>query len=464
MRAGIRKVIILTFGLAMTSVMASAADPPITRPSANRFAQLTNDQLIDRLTLITNDQYSVRTNIFATAGPLGPGLLMEQDAELNAMEARDELVRRGAAALPDLLKHLDDTRKTKAIISPMSGRIIYTLNLDRNARTSRVKPGTMRVNSRRAQDHGVKDNGALGRIFGGFGGATGGGSYNVAVGDLCFEAIGQIVNRSYTASGYRPSGIILVNSPVMSDDLCKAVRDEWSGFTAVQHRASLVADVETPDYPGRAQEGIKTLLRYYPAAVRAPFRERLSMPVYDSREISEFVEKQLNSADQATRKHLADEAIAARGPAFRDGLLWYLFYNQQTRPPAREILVQLFAEYTEDNPPAVNSVDLSDMGEFILAAEQFDADEIAEMIWQKFVQYSSEHGESWTGGDYVAASAARALAHKGHDAELIAFCKRRLSEIRPSGEFDYDTRFLRLLLPRLTSSLPPPPVNPYLGW
>jgi len=250
----------------------------------------------------------------------------------------------------------------------------------------------------------------------------------------------------------------------MSDDLCKAVRADWAGMTAEKHRASLIADVETPDYPGRAQEGIKTLLRYYPDAAPAAFLKRLSMPVYDGAEISDFVEKQLNPADAETRKKRADEAIAAHSPAFRDGLLWYLFYYQQTRRPAGEILVQLFGDYTEDNPPTVNSVDLWDLGDFIIAAEACDAAEISNEIWQKFAQYSKGHSETWTSSDYLAASAARALAHKGHDAELIAFCRRRLSELRPTREFDYDTRVTISLLARLISSLPPRPVSPYTGW
>jgi hypothetical protein len=449
---------------ASTFGVAHAADPSSMRPAEGRLSRLTNEQLIDQLVLTTNAQYSVRTNIIASAGPLGPGLLMEQDRALNAMEAREELVRRGAAAVPDLLKHLDDARRTKAKISPVSGGINYTAKLDQNSRTTRAKAGRLTVNSRRAMDSGVKDTWGFGRGFGDLGGAVGNGEYSVAVGDLCFEAIGRIVNRNYSASGYRPSGIILVNSPVMSDDLCKAVRKDWSGMTAEEHRASLTADVETPDYPGRAREGIRTLLRYYPDAAPAAFRKRLSMPVYDGTEIGDFVEKQLNSADPETRKRRADEAIAARGPAFRDGLLWYLFYYQYTRRPAGEILVQLFGDYTEDNPPAVNSVDVGDLGEFLLAAEQSDSAEISNEIWQNFVQYSRGHAETWTSSDHVAALAARTLAHKGHDAELIAFCKRRLSELRPSREFDYDSSVPRSLLARLVSSQPPPPVSPYTGW
>jgi hypothetical protein len=163
------------------------------------------------------------------------GLLMEQDPALNPVEAQEELVRRGVAALPNLLKHLDDRRKTKATITGMMGGISHRAAFDWNFRTATTRPAGLRPpddfhewtfhSPIAAPGNGVEDN-----------------PYSIAVGDLCFEAIGRIVNRDYEATGYRPSGIVIVNSPVLSAELCKAVRAEWTS-TARSGRSADVGAV-----------------------------------------------------------------------------------------------------------------------------------------------------------------------------------------------------------------------------
>src|SRR5205807_1865863 len=56
--------------------------------------------------------------------------------------------------------------------------------------------------------------------------------YTVKVGDVCFVAIGQIVGRHYLAVRYVPTAIILINSPVQSDEMRERLRALWSSKDA----------------------------------------------------------------------------------------------------------------------------------------------------------------------------------------------------------------------------------------
>lgn len=51
----------------------------------------------------------------------------------------------------------------------------------------------------------------------------------VTIADLCFVAIGQIVNRPYSAIRYQPSGGMIVNSPIRDTTLSHAIRNIWGG-------------------------------------------------------------------------------------------------------------------------------------------------------------------------------------------------------------------------------------------
>src|SRR5262249_36291828 len=114
-----------------------------------------------------------------------------------------ELVKQGAVAAPHLLKHLGDKRKTKIRISHsgFGGGLFIT------------------------EDEDDKK----GRNFGPRG-------VTLRVGDLCYVALGQIVNRPYYAARYQPTAIIFVNSPVRDTALRKEVQKEWGGLSPAEHK------------------------------------------------------------------------------------------------------------------------------------------------------------------------------------------------------------------------------------
>lgn len=100
--------------------------------------------------------------------------------------------------------------------------------------------------------------------------------YVLRVGDLCFAAVGQIVNRPLhpasgglrNQNGARDLRSACVNSPVHSPLLARATREDWAGLTPAAHAASLQIDARgylaaktdrTLD-PG----GLRRMLFYYP--------------------------------------------------------------------------------------------------------------------------------------------------------------------------------------------------------
>ncbi len=96
--------------------------------------------------------------------------------------------------------------------------------------------------------------------------------YTVTVGDVCFVALGQIINRPYQAARYPDQGFLVVTSPAHDAKSAEAVRAPW---TDKQYRqqllASLLTDFHTRggDERGRSDElqigAVIRLLYYFPS-------------------------------------------------------------------------------------------------------------------------------------------------------------------------------------------------------
>jgi HEAT repeat protein len=112
--------------------------------------------------------------------------------------------------------------------------------------------------------------------------------YTVKVGDVCFVAIGQIVGRQYLAVSYVPTAIILINSPVQSDEMRERLRAVWSGKEpAKKHLDSLLIDYATEGiYNGESLDGWEDgsdkqiaaamrLLYYFPQETAAMIATRM---------------------------------------------------------------------------------------------------------------------------------------------------------------------------------------------
>lgn len=217
-------------------------------------------------------------------------------------EAR-ELVRRGVAALPDLMRHLRDRRETGILVGramdwnkpryPLPpGALEFTFagfsaNYDprRRERGSRTSSPLMLMSSGGVREIEVawgEDEdpsyrpSALTRDF-----PRGPRrdlanlppmpeSYYARIGDVCFVLVGQIVNRRLNVGEYVPTMGMRVNSPVIAPSLALETRRDWSGLTAAQHRASLLADIAAAPETGwgadDADSALARLRFYYPDA------------------------------------------------------------------------------------------------------------------------------------------------------------------------------------------------------
>ena len=163
-----------------------------------------------------------------------------------------ELVRRGIAALPSLIRHLADKRPTKLVIDD---RLLMWRVFDEEY-DPRTRP------PREACDSAcIEKQFKRGRAFRG--------AYSVKIGDLCFVLIGQIVNRDLTAVRYQPTGGLVVNSPIETPSLAERIKTDWGNIDATNHEASLRADLQEPDAAWRYGSALVRLRFYYPNAYAA---------------------------------------------------------------------------------------------------------------------------------------------------------------------------------------------------
>jgi hypothetical protein len=143
-------------------------------------------------------------------------LLIEQGHGLIESPALLRLERLGPAALTSILAHLDDRRETGLVFSPEQrhGALWFERRVSGNplnGHESASLGSAMFIRSLLSPngDHGL--------------------AYRLTVGDLCFVALGQIVNRAhYAAVQYQPSGNVVITSPTSDPQLAGMLRNVWS--------------------------------------------------------------------------------------------------------------------------------------------------------------------------------------------------------------------------------------------
>lgn len=156
-----------------------------------------------------------------------------------------ELVRRGLAALPQLIHHLDDARPTKLTV----GSSFFMFRYFSDEYQPRHRPA-------RLPDGRYRPRKYLKRFFEG--------AYTVRIGDICYALIGQIVNRDLSAVRYQPTAGLVVNSPMEAPALIELVKSDWSDLDASAHKASLIADAQASTAAWIDDAALIRLRFYYP--------------------------------------------------------------------------------------------------------------------------------------------------------------------------------------------------------
>lgn len=234
----------------------AAAHAPLTPPSAQGAASATHAaneagvrRLIDALATISEEGmgYSgayAGSDFLPYADASQPGMVLLGRPAPAPSGALRSLVELGAPAVPALVACLADARPTR--LAPVQGLewTGFADEYDINRRTDAEPPA--------------------GAIASGDAGIPRTVPYQVTVGDLCFVALGQIVNRAFNAVRYQASGGMVISSPSRSPALRQLVEAGLRGFSAERHRAGLVRDFREPDGPVRREGAALRLAFYFP--------------------------------------------------------------------------------------------------------------------------------------------------------------------------------------------------------
>jgi hypothetical protein len=247
---------VATLGIACVWCSSSTGNPLATVPTA---------ELIDQLVNISSQNYAIRTNILWVGEetgkpPLPDGLLMRRAPDPKPSQAMEELIRRGASAVPELVAHLGDKRPTQLPVPKFGANsglpiMMFTCGYeyDYNRKTTQPPPGVATPESDQvffAQSQPVDPMSPQ----------------KYAVGDICFDILGKIVNRRFQSVRFQPTLNIVFNGPSVLEPVRNAATREWGGLTPEVHRQRLMADISNPDDPERAEGARELLARYYPNA------------------------------------------------------------------------------------------------------------------------------------------------------------------------------------------------------
>lgn len=245
-----------------------------------------------------------------------------------------DLIRLGVEAVPALVAHLDDDRPTRIEPQRVDG---FSEFLDWNRRSKVDVPfwGEKPLSTAEAQSKRITQ-------------------YRLTVGDLCYEVLGQIVNRDYYCSysfGCFASGI---NSPGQSPLMRIHVKKTWAGLTRERHRELLIADFREADCANRRLGAYIRLAFYYPESVEDVVVEELARPHYSEEEVDTFCRQTLLvEPDRARRQQLVTEFVLSHNEAGEYGLqcalkmpfrlfTWELLQNQSGRAVADDVLLDTY--------------------------------------------------------------------------------------------------------------------------
>ncbi|MBL8190831.1 MAG: hypothetical protein JNK38_22635 [Acidobacteria bacterium] len=262
---------------------------PVPQQTAKNYSALTTTQLIDELTTIDSPGAGYHPTAWVSAfvaedalSKFDGGVLGSQAPTIHL--AFKELVKRGITSLPDLIKALTDKRETKLKVGDNFFSFQYFSDeyelKQRKKMSVKESYALLKAQLKTQFEKDVekmKENSFSGQ-------------YTLKVGDICYAAIGQIVNRSLNPVRYQPSAILVVNSPIAAPELVTKVVADWGNATADTLKLSLMSDVEVASSPFWAVPAIKRLRYYFPNEYQKLRKSKLGKKIRQA-EIEEAKEK-----------------------------------------------------------------------------------------------------------------------------------------------------------------------------
>ena len=195
---------------------------------------------------------------FDTNGTPPPGQTIAPAPEMVA------LVSAGVDVVPTLLQHLTDSREVTTVRPPpaMYGEI----RIEYDSYSSGQHPVDFRELSRARNRNGSGT--SLMR------------PHRITVGDLCFVALGQIVNRDFNTVSYEDD-YLYICSTSRDNSFAEVIRSQWKSLTAESHRQSLRSDFDSADSYMRRSGAYQRLSLYYPEETEALVLQHLNRTVID---------------------------------------------------------------------------------------------------------------------------------------------------------------------------------------
>lgn len=310
------------------------------------------------------------------------------------------IIEQGVAAVPDLLRHMSDGRTIN--VTPMSGMMWmdFSDEYDFNRRLRESAPSgvnrtTFGSNERHPRSH------------------------SLTVGDLCFVALGQIVNRRFSAVRYQPTGGLVVSSPTYSKRLRDVVIRDWTGLTSETHKQLLIEDFIEPDFERRRIGAYLRLSFYYPETVEALVLSELYEPTFDIFKVDRFCRDSLYTTDvKKERQQLYDGFLREHGHEYSAGVMRHLVQDLGHVPHARELLTQLFGESAaltrfEDPYAIAGTIGTAETerATLIRSLTHDTSKRIGDAVKELFLERSEDV--------YMASACLKCLADRGYESFLI---------------------------------------------
>lgn len=250
----------LIIAIGRPGLIAVAGDPEM-----DRRASALIDQLVARERTLASDRSYVvlsgRSQHPTDFLPLADRTTVKAGDLVPKDDAVLALIRLGTDAIPALVAHLDDKRPTE--IGPFSVRC-FQKSLDWNTKSRSDIPLWEETSFVAPEPQSPARDG-----------------YHLTVGDLCYEVLGQIVNRDYDCVIWLSMNYdIDISSPGQSSLMRDHLKKTWGTLSRERHRQSLVSDFQLADSPRRRQGAYCRLAFYYPEAVERVVLDELQKPPY----------------------------------------------------------------------------------------------------------------------------------------------------------------------------------------
>jgi hypothetical protein len=328
------------------------------------------------------------------------------------------LVRLGIRALPTLLAHLRDTRETKIVYdNGKSGLGAVWFSDEYQDRHS--VPEIMHTVSHMDDQY------------------IPGQKYTFRVGDLCYAAIGQIVNRCLFPMRYQPRASAVINSPVQVGAFADAVKTDWEGLTPEIHREQLKQDAYDM-YSELSTAAVERLLFFYPDDGKAVAIRLLGRQLCDTgvAYVAASLMMKTDSAEDWQRIYRDGvTSCGEEGMAFVPSQMRIFAHferNSKVREARADKITKLmFPWFSLTKAQFHNAASLDDQEALVRSLARFPDEDIDAAVQDLFVRTVKETSlpDEADERDRLTMTCFERMIGKGYDDQYLAYFRKRIAEI-----------------------------------